>query len=228
MADEAFGLLARAAPPEDFYTSSTLVWLLCVGNAVGAVAHGVGVALTLGLTWCSHYELPMFTITTNATVPGDPPRYLGDGVNVTLFKPVLEECCPLDPRAIIAGFFGLSFAFHAFFALVLLCGRPRGAARVVPFAPGIDADADGGAGAAVGAPSRDGFAVMVARWYLQCLADCRAPWYAPLAPSPRGPTSLYTKARAAGDGSSTPSRPRCSSRSRCACSAPATSSCCGR
>ena len=45
-----------------------------------------------------HAALPMFTITSNATVPGDPARYLGNGVNVTRFKPVLEECCPLAAR----------------------------------------------------------------------------------------------------------------------------------
>ena len=167
MSDEAFGLLARAAPPENFYTSSTLVWLLCAGNGVGALAHGVGIALTLGLTWCTQYELPMFTITSNATVPGDPARYLGNGVNVTRFKPVLEECCSLDPRAIIVGFFALSFAFHLFFALVLLCGRPRRTKK------GTGDDAEEGGDAAL-APPQSGFAAAIARWYLQCLADCRA------------------------------------------------------
>ena len=169
MSDEAFGLLARAAPPENFYTSSTLVWLLCAGNGVGALAHGVGIALTLGLTWCTQYELPMFTITSNATVPGDPARYLGNGVNITRFKPVLEECCSLDPRAIIVGFFALSFAFHLFFALVLLCGRPRRIKK------GTGDDAEEGADAALALP-QSGFAAAIARWYLQCLADCRAPW----------------------------------------------------
>ena len=236
MADEGAGLLSsQCAPPprEDFYTSDTLVWLLCGGNTVGAVAHGVGIALTLALTWCTQYELPMFTITTNATVPGDPPRYLGDGVNTTRVKPVLEECCPLDPRAIIVGFFSLSCAFHVFFALVLFFGRPRSAARVVPLADG-DGDAADAAAAPAATPAPApasiprGFAALVARWYLQCLADCRAPWYAPSSPSPRGPTFTHTRACAAGGGSSMPSRRRCSSRSRCDCSAPATSSCCGR
>tara|TARA_X000001036_G_scaffold87277_1_gene79353 strand:+ start:143 stop:1270 length:1128 start_codon:yes stop_codon:yes gene_type:complete len=178
MADEDARLLAAKATPEDFYTSNTLVWLLCGGNAIGAVAHGVGVVLTLALTWCTQYELPMFTIATNATVAGDPPRYLGDGVNVTRFKPVLEECCPLDPRATIVGFFALSCAFHVFFALVLLCGRPRGAARVAPAAADGDAAAPPTAAttsAALATIPRS-FAEHVTRWYLQCLADCRAPW----------------------------------------------------
>ena len=206
MAEEDLGLLAQTPPLEEFYTDARLVWALCIGNALGAVAHGVGIALTVGLTWCTQYELPMFTITSNLTTPSDPPRYLGDGVNVTRFKPVLEECCPLDPRGIILGFFALSFSFHVVFALVLLCGRPQ--------------DREG--------PRRASFVAVVARWYLRCLADCRAPWYAPLSPAPRGPTSLHTKARAAGGGSSTPFRRRSSSRSRCASSARATSSCCGR
>ena len=154
MAEEDLGLLAQTPPLEEFYTDARLVWALCIGNALGAVAHGVGIALTVGLTWCTQYELPMFTITSNLTTPGDPPRYLGNGINVTRFKPVLEECCPLDPRGIIVGFFALSFSFHVVFALVLLCGRPQ--------------DRDGS--------HRGRFVAVVARWYLRCLADCRAPW----------------------------------------------------
>ena len=75
MAEEDLGLLAQP-PLEEFYTDARLVWALCIGNALGAVARRR--ALTVGLTWCTQCGLPMFTITSNLTTPGDPPRYLGN------------------------------------------------------------------------------------------------------------------------------------------------------
>ena len=202
---EGRALLDTRPPAESFYTSSGLVRALWIGNALGAIAHGTGIGLTIGLTWCQSIELPMYTIQTNATTPLDPPRLLGDGITPSRFKPVLVECCSLYPVAMVIGFFGLSFAFHVFFTLVLLCHVPH--------------DSEG--------KRRDGVVTRIGDWYLRCLSECRAPWCAPALANAAGP-ALFYPARVAGAGSNIPSRRPFSSRSVCASWARARLSCSGR
>ena len=148
--EESVPLNALLPEPEPYFFDPGLVRALGILNLCGAAAHLGGVLVTLFVS--RNLALDLFVVRARSAYA------ILDGVNTTISAPYLDVCCPLYPKSLIVGFFGLSLAFHLLFGGVLLFWRQKKDEAERKSA---------------------GFAWRIADWYLECLSNCRAPWCAP-------------------------------------------------